>query len=69
VSVSGNREGTPGVFNGRGHAEMWTLYSIGDPVFLQQVLNAVAMLFGSADFLQFVAIGFLIGVLIVPSRG
>lgn len=48
---------------------MWTLYSIGDPVFLQQVLNAVAMLFGSADFLQFVAIGFLIGVLIIAFQG
>ncbi|MBK1717223.1 conjugal transfer protein TraG N-terminal domain-containing protein [Thiocystis violacea] len=48
---------------------MWTIYSIGDPVFLQQVLNAVAMLFSSADFLQFVAIGFLIGVLIVAFQG
>ncbi|NEV61616.1 conjugal transfer protein TraG N-terminal domain-containing protein [Thiorhodococcus minor] len=48
---------------------MWTIYSIGDPVFLQQVLNAVAMLFSSADFLQFVAIGFLIGVLIIAFQG
>jgi conjugal transfer mating pair stabilization protein TraG len=39
---------------------MWTIYSIGDPVFLQQVLNAVAMLFASTSFLQLVSIGLLI---------
>jgi conjugal transfer mating pair stabilization protein TraG len=48
---------------------MWTIYSIGDPVFLQQVLNAVAMLFASASFLQFVSIGFLLGLLIVAFQG
>ena len=48
---------------------MWTIYSIGDPVFLQQVLNAVAMLFASTSFLQFVSIGFLIGLLIVAFQG
>ena len=48
---------------------MWTIYSIGDPVFLQQVLNAVAMLFATADFVQFVSIGFLIGFLIIAVQG
>ena len=48
---------------------MWTIYSIGDPVFLQQVLNAVAMLFASGDFVQFVSIGFLIGFLLIAVQG
>ncbi|MBK1718619.1 conjugal transfer protein TraG N-terminal domain-containing protein [Thiocystis violacea] len=48
---------------------MWTIYSIGDPVFLQQVLNAVAMLFASGDFVQFVSIGFLIGFLMIAFQG
>ncbi|EGV28152.1 TraG domain-containing protein [Thiorhodococcus drewsii AZ1] len=48
---------------------MWTLYSIGDPAFLEQVLNAVAMLFGADSFVRFVGIGFLIGTLIIAFQG
>lgn len=44
---------------------MWTIYSIGGPAFLEQVLNAVAMLFGADSLVRFVGIGFLIGALII----
>ena len=48
---------------------MWTIYSIGDPAFLEQVLNAVAMLFGADSFTRFVGIGFLLGTLIIAFQG
>jgi len=48
---------------------MWTIYSIGDPAFLEQVLNAVAMLFGADSFVRFVGIGFLLGTLIIAFQG
>lgn len=48
---------------------MWTIYSIGDPAFLEQVLNAVAMLFGADHFVRFVGIGFLLGTLIIAFQG
>ncbi|AFL73584.1 conjugal transfer protein TraG N-terminal domain-containing protein, partial [Thiocystis violascens] len=48
---------------------MWTIYSIGDPAFLEQVLNAVAMLFGADSFTRFVGIGFLLGILIIAFQG
>lgn len=44
---------------------MWEIYSIGDSAFLEQVLNAVAMITGTGDFTAMVRIGLLIGVLIV----
>lgn len=43
----------------------FTLYSIGDAAFLEQVLIAIAMINGSGDFEMMVAIGLLLGVLIV----
>jgi conjugal transfer mating pair stabilization protein TraG len=44
---------------------MWEIYSIGDSAFLEQVLNAVAMITGTGDFTAMVRIGLLIGVLLV----
>ena len=44
---------------------MWEIYSIGDSAFLEQVLNAVAMITGTGDFTSMVRIGLLIGVLMV----
>ena len=35
-----------------------TIHSIGDAQFLSQVLNAVAMIIGTNDFVQLVSIGF-----------
>ena len=43
----------------------WTIYSIGDSAFLEQVLNAVAMLTGTGDFNDAIRIGFLLGVLML----
>ncbi len=43
----------------------WTIYSIGDSAFLEQVLNAVAMLAGTGDFADAIRIGFLLGVLML----
>jgi conjugal transfer mating pair stabilization protein TraG len=48
---------------------VWTIYSIGDPAFLQQVLNAVAMLVGADSFGRFIGIGFLLGTLIIAFQG
>jgi hypothetical protein len=35
---------------------MWEIYSIGDSAFLEQVLNAVAMITGTGDFTSMVHI-------------
>ncbi len=43
----------------------WTIYSIGDSAFLEQVLNAVAMLAGTGDFTGAIRIGFLLGILML----
>lgn len=43
----------------------WTIYSIGDSAFLEQILNAVAMLAGTGDFKDAIRIGFLLGVLML----
>lgn len=43
----------------------WTIYSIGDAQFLEQILIAVAMFSGSGDFIRAVSIGMLIGVLLL----
>jgi conjugal transfer mating pair stabilization protein TraG len=44
---------------------MFTVYSIGDSAFLEQILIAVSMITGAGDFDKMVAIGLLIGFLIV----
>ena len=46
-----------------------TIHSIGDAQFLSQVLNAVAMIIGTNDFVQLVSIGLLLGVIIVVLQG
>ncbi|NOI23860.1 conjugal transfer protein TraG N-terminal domain-containing protein [Vibrio mediterranei] len=43
----------------------WTIYSIGDSAFLEQVLGAVAMVSGTGDFERMAATGMLIGILII----
>lgn len=45
--------------------DMFSILSIGDPEFLEQILTAVAMITGSGDFTKCVAIGLLIGVFII----
>lgn len=45
--------------------DQFTVYSIGDAAFLEQVLNGVAMITGSGDFLDLVKIGMLLGVMLV----
>lgn len=44
---------------------MWTIHSVGDSAFLEQVLIAVSMISGTGDFTQMAQIGLLIGVLII----
>ncbi|MFY0990941.1 conjugal transfer protein TraG N-terminal domain-containing protein [Halomonas sp. C05BenzN] len=44
---------------------MFTIYSIGDSAFLEQILIAISMITGTGDFEQMVAVGLLIGVLIM----
>ena len=44
---------------------MFTIYSIGDSAFLAQILNALAMICGTGDFEQLVAIGLLLGLLVM----
>ena len=44
---------------------MWTIHSVGDSAFLEQVLIAVSMITGTGDFTQMASVGLLIGVLIV----
>jgi len=44
---------------------MWTIYSIGDSAFLDAVLNGVAMVTATADFIDMLKVGMLIGVLIM----
>lgn len=44
---------------------MFTIYSIGDSAFLEQILIAIAMISGTGNFEQMVAIGLLIGVIIM----
>lgn len=46
-----------------------TIHSIGDAQFLSQVLNAVAMIIGTNDFVQLVSIGLLLGAIIVVLQG
>lgn len=46
-----------------------TIHSIGDAQFLTQVLNAVAMIIGTNDFVQLVSIGLLLGAIIVVLQG
>lgn len=41
------------------------LYSIGDSAFLEQILNAVAMISGEDDFIQIVSIGMVLGMLVM----
>lgn len=43
----------------------FTIYSIGDSAFLEQILIAVSMVTGTGDFRQMVSIGLLLGVLMV----
>lgn len=44
---------------------MFTIYSIGDSAFLAQILNALAMICGTGDFEQLVAIGLLLGFFVM----
>lgn len=44
---------------------MFEIYSIGDSQFLEYVLNAVAMICGTGDFVKLVSIGLVIGIIIV----
>ena len=44
---------------------MFTIYSIGDSAFLQQILNSVAMICGTGDFVQLVSIGLILGIIAV----
>lgn len=43
----------------------FTIYSIGDSAFLEQIIIAVAMITGSGDFSQVVSIGLLLGVILI----
>ncbi|EGQ9728113.1 conjugal transfer protein TraG [Vibrio cholerae] len=43
----------------------FTIYSIGDSAFLEQILIAVAMITGTNDFTKMVSIGLLIGVVMI----
>jgi conjugal transfer mating pair stabilization protein TraG len=47
---------------------MFTITSIGDSAFLEQILIAVAMITGTGDFAQAAAIGALIGVIIISMQ-
>lgn len=44
---------------------MFTIHSIGDSAFLEQILIAVSMITGTGDFEKMVSIGLLLGILIV----
>lgn len=44
---------------------MFEIHSIGDSAFLAQILNAVAMITGTGDFVQLCSIGILLGVVII----
>ncbi|UIP27679.1 conjugal transfer protein TraG N-terminal domain-containing protein [Photobacterium sp. TLY01] len=44
---------------------MFTIHSIGDSAFLEQILVAVSMFTGTGDFEKMVSIGLLLGVLII----
>ena len=48
---------------------MFEIQSIGNGAFLEQVLNAVAMITGTGDFEQVVAIGLLLGVIAAMVTG
>ncbi|MBW3762737.1 conjugal transfer protein TraG [Aeromonas veronii] len=43
----------------------FTIYSIGDSAFLEQILIAVSMITGTGDFEKMVSIGLLLGVLMI----
>ncbi|MBB1466060.1 conjugal transfer protein TraG N-terminal domain-containing protein [Vibrio sp. SG41-7] len=43
----------------------FTIYSIGDSAFLEQILIAVAMITGTNDFTKMVSVGLLIGVVMI----
>lgn len=45
--------------------DRFTIFSIGDSAFLEQILNGVAMITGSGDFLDLVKIGMLLGIILV----
>jgi len=47
---------------------MFEIFSVGDSVYLQAVLNAVAMISGTGDYRTAAAVGGLIGVIIVMLR-
>lgn len=44
---------------------MFTIYSIGDSAFLERILNAVAMICGTGDFVQLVSIGMILGIVCI----
>lgn len=44
---------------------MFEIHSIGDAAFLHQILNAVAMITGTGDFVTLCSIGILIGVIVI----
>lgn len=43
----------------------FSIYSVGDAAFLEQIMIAVAMATGTGDFERMVSIGLLIGALII----
>ncbi|OSZ41166.1 conjugal transfer protein TraG N-terminal domain-containing protein [Alcaligenes faecalis] len=43
----------------------WTLYSVGDAAFLEQILLSVAMLTGTNDFTRAASIGLLVALIII----
>lgn len=43
----------------------FTIYCIGDSAFLEQILNGVAMITGSGDFLVLVKVGLLLGIFLI----
>ncbi len=44
---------------------MWTIFSVGDSAFLEEVLNGVAMITGTTEFGAMVKVGLLLGVIIL----
>lgn len=43
----------------------WTIYSVGDAAFLEQILLSVAMLTGTNDFTRAASIGLLVALIII----
>ena len=48
---------------------IWDLYSIGDSAYLAAILNAVAMVAGTADMRTLAGVGFLLGIILVAFQG